>query len=147
MEYLVFCTAILLLIGSISMAIPSKSSRELAKVRMESKLLGCKITSILNIKSKFKNKESLDVSYQIKNKTNLKEGHFIRDKDKLILYSPVKLKYSDKFNYINSVLQGMSVNLVEVIFNNVSVSFLWKENTGIDELKKILIDIDKLNNF
>ena len=147
MEYLVFCTAILLLIGSISMAIPSKSSRELAKVRMESKLLGCKITSILNIKSKFKNKESLDVSYQIKNKTNLKEGHFIRDKDKLILYSPVKLKYLDKFNYINSVLQGMSVNLVEVIFNNVSVSFLWKENTGIDELKKILIDIDKLNNF
>ena len=147
MEYLFFFTALLLLIGSVSMAIPSKSSREIAKVRMESKLLGCKISSILNAKSKFKNKESLDVSYHIKNKTNLKEGHFIRDKGKLILYSPMKLKYTDKFNYINSVFQGMSVNLVEVIFNEVSISFLWKENTGIDELKKILIDIDKLNNF
>ena len=41
----------------------------------------------------------------------------------------------------------MSINLVEVIFNKAFVSFLWKENTGIDELKKILIDIDKLNNF
>ena len=140
-------TAALLLIGSISIAMPSKSSRKISKLRIDAKMLGCKISSNLYGKNKFKNRNSFDVSYQIKNVTTLKEGHFIRDKDKLILYSPVKLKYSDKFNYINSVLQGMSVNLVEVIFNNVSVSFLWKENTGIDELKKILIDIDKLNNF
>ena len=147
MEFLVIVTAALLLIGSISIAMPSKSSRKISKLRIDAKMLGCKISSNLYGKNKFKNRNSFDVSYQIKNLTTLKEGHFIRDKDKLILYSPVKLKYSDKFNYINSVLQGMSVNLVEVIFNNVSVSFLWKENTGIDELKKILIDIDKLNNF
>jgi len=78
--------------------------------------------------------------------TYLKEAHFIRDKDKLILYSPVQLKYSDQFNDINNVLQNMSMNLVEIIFNNVSIAFLWKEKSGIEELKIILKDIDKLNN-
>ena len=78
--------------------------------------------------------------------TYLKDAHFIRDKDKLILYSPVKLKYSDQFNDINNVLQNMSMNLVEIIFKNVSIVFLWKEKSGIEELKKILKDIDKLNN-
>ena len=147
MDLIVIILAALLLIGSISIAIPSRSSREISKIRMEAKLIGCKITSNLYGENKFKNHSKYSVSYRIKNKTYLKEGHFIRDKGKLILYSPMKLKYTDKFNYINSVFQSMSVNLVEVIFNKASVSFLWKENTGIDELKKILIDIDKLNNF
>ena len=147
MEYIVFFTAIILLIGSISIAMPSKSSRKISKVRMEAKLLGCRITSILYGKNEFKNKDSLSVSYQIKNRTFLKEAHFIKDKDKLILYSPVKLKYSNQFNDINNVLQNMSMNLVEIIFNNVSISFLWKETSGIEELKIILKGLDKLNNF
>ena len=146
MEYIVFFTAIILLIGSISIAMPSKSSRKISKVRMEAKLLGCRITSILYGKNEFKNKDSLSVCYQIKNRTILKEGHFIKDKDKLILYSPVQLKYSDQFNDINNVLQNMSMNLVEIIFKNVSIVFLWKEKSGIEELKIILKDIDKLNN-
>tara|TARA_B100000287_G_scaffold420378_1_gene459677 strand:- start:238 stop:681 length:444 start_codon:yes stop_codon:yes gene_type:complete len=147
MEYIVFFTAIILLIGSISIAMPSKSSRKISKVRMEAKLLGCRITSILYGKNEFKNKDSLSVSYQIKNRTFLKEAHFIKDKDKLILYSPVKLKYSNQFNDINNVLQNISINLVEIIFNNVSISFLWKETSGIEELKIILKGLDKLNNF
>ena len=147
MEYIVFLAAIIFLIGSISIALPSKSSRKISKVRLEAKLLGCKIISILYGNTKFKNNNSLDVSYQIKNNTNLKEGHFIRDKDILILYSPVKLKYSDKFNDINKVLQNMSLSLEEIIFNNVSISFLWKETSGTEELKLILNDFDELNNF
>tara|TARA_B100000965_G_C19536950_1_gene733812 strand:+ start:858 stop:1301 length:444 start_codon:yes stop_codon:yes gene_type:complete len=147
MEYIVFLVAIIFLIGSISIALPSKSSRKISKVRLEAKLLGCKIISILYGNTKFKNNNSLDVSYQIKNNTNLKEGHFIRDKDILILYSPVKLKYSDKFNDINKVLQNMSLSLEEIIFNNVSISFLWKETSGTEELKLILNDFDELNNF
>ena len=146
MEYIVFVVAMMILIGSISIAMPSKSSKEISKVRMEAKLLGCRVASILYGKNEFKNKDSLSVSYQIKNMTYLKDAHFIRDKDKLILYSPVQLKYSDQFNDINNVLQNMSMNLVEIIFNNVSIAFLWKEKSGIEELKKILKDIDKLNN-
>ena len=113
---------------------------------MEAKLLGCRVTSILYGKNEFKNKDSLSVSYQIKNMTYLKDAHFIRDKDKLILYSPVQLKYSDQFNDINNVLQNMSMHLVEIIFKSTSIVFLWKEKSGIEELKKILKDIDKLNN-
>ena len=90
MEYIVFFTAILVLVGSISLAIPSKSSRKISKVRMEANLLGCKISSTLYGKNKFKNQNSVTASYQIKNQTNLKDAHFIRDKDQLILYSPVK---------------------------------------------------------
>jgi hypothetical protein len=100
MEYLVIVTAALLLIGSISIAMPSKSSRKISKLRIDAKMLGCKISSNLYGKNKFKNKNSFDVSYQIKNLTTLKEGHFIRDKNKFILYSPVKLKYLDHFNDI-----------------------------------------------
>ena len=141
MDHIVIILAALLLIGSISIAIPSRSSREISKIRMEAKLFGCKITSNLYGENQFKNYSKYSVSYRIKNKTNLKEGHFIRDKDKLILYSPVKLKYSDQFNDINNVLQNMSMNLVEIIFKNVSIVFLWKEKSGIEELKKILKDI------
>ena len=147
MEYFVLILAILLLVGSISIAMPSKSSREISKIRMEAKLIGCKITSNLYGENKFKNHSKFSVSYRIKNKTNLKEGHFIRDKDKLILYSPVKLKYSDSFESLNEELQNISYSLEEVIFTSVSISFLWKELDGLDELKEIIKNFDKLKKF
>ena len=147
MEYFVLILAILLLVGSISIAMPSKSSREISKIRMEAKLIGCKITSNLYGENKFKNHSKFSVSYRIKNKTYLKEGHFIRDKDKLILYSPVKLKYSDSFESLNEELQNISYSLEEVIFTSVSISFLWKELDGLDELKEIIKNFDKLKKF
>ena len=147
MEYFVLILAILLLVGSISIAMPSKSSREISKIRMEAKMMGVKIASTIYGKNKFKNKNSNSVSYQIKNETLLKEGHFIRDKDKLILYSPVKLKYSDSFESLNEELQNISNSLEEVIFTSVSISFLWKELDGLDELKEIIKNFDKLKKF
>ena len=111
MEYIVIILAALLLVGSISIAIPSRSSRKISKIRMEAKLFGCKISSNLYGENKFKNDSKYSVSYRIKNKTYLKEGHFIRDKDKLILYSPVKLKYSDSFESLNEELQNISNSL------------------------------------
>ena len=144
MEFLVIVTAALLLIGSISIAMPSKSSRKISKLRIDAKMLGCRISSNLYGENKFKNKNSFDVSYQIKNLTILKEGHFIRDKNKFILYSPVKLKYLDYFNDIERVLQGMPKSANEIIFSNISISFLWKESNGIKELELIL---EKLNEL
>ena len=137
MEYIVFFAALMILIGSISIAMPSKSSKEISKVRMEAKLLGCRVVSILYGKNEFKNKDSLSVSYQIKNMTYLKEAHFIRDKDELILYSPLKLKYSDDYNEIQNELKNLSPHVLEIIFSNASISFIWKENKGLDELIKI----------
>jgi hypothetical protein len=147
MEYLVMVTAALLLIGSISIAMPSKSSRKISKLRINAKMLGCKISSNLYGKNKFKNKKSFDVSYQIKNLTTLKEGHFIRDKNKFILYSPVKLKYLDHFNDIERVLLDMPESANEIIFSNISISFLWKESDGIKELETILKKLNDLKNL
>ena len=58
-ELLILIFAALLLIGSISIAMPSKASREISKLRMSAKLLGCNITSTLYGKNTFKNKVNL----------------------------------------------------------------------------------------
>ena len=87
-----------MLVGSISIAIPSKSSRKISKLRIEAKMIGFKISSILYGKNNFKNKNAHSVNYQITNTTKLREGHFIRDKNTLILYSP-KLKVLSSSTY------------------------------------------------
>ena len=147
MEYLIVLVAVLVLAGSISIAIPSKASRKISKLRMEAKLLGCKILSTLYGENKFKNNNSNSVIYQIKNLTKIKEAHFIRDNDQLILYSPVKLKFSDNFEFINKKLNGVSNSIEEIIFSNASISFLWKELEGLEELKIILIKLGELKNL
>ena len=147
MEYIFIFAAFLLLIGSISIALPSKASKKISKVRMDAKLLGCKISSTLYGDNKFKNQHSLDTSYQIKNKTNLRDAHFVRDKEQLILYSPVKLKYSDSFKGLNKHIQDTSDSLFEVIFTNSSISFLWDEKKGIEDLKIILKKLNEINYF
>ena len=144
---LLITIAVLILIGSISIAIPSKASRKISRIRMDAKLLGCKISSNLYGENKFKNSSKFSVSYSIKNHTNLKEAHFIRDKTELILYSPVKLKYSDRFKDLKKVLQNISVSLEEIIFTSASISFLWRELEGIEELKKIIKNFDELKKF
>jgi hypothetical protein len=147
MEYIVFFTAILILVGSISLALPSKSSKKISKVRMEASLLGCKISSTLYGKNKFKNQHSITASYQIKNETNLKDAHFIRDKNQLILYSPVKLKYSENFDSLNKQLDEASDSLIEVIFTSSFILFLWHEKNGIEDLKIILKKLKEVNYF
>ena len=147
MEYFVLILAILLLVGSISIAMPSKSSREISKIRMEAKMMGVKIASTIYGKNKFKNKNSNSVSYQIKNETLLKEGHFIRDKTNLILYSPVKLKYIDNFESIEKHLNNLSESIEEIIFTDSFVFFLWKELDGLKELNNILGKLRNLKNF
>ena len=143
-ELLILIFAALLLIGSISIAMPSKASREISKLRMSAKLLGCNITSTLYGKNTFKNKSYINVSYQIKNVSNLKEGHFIRDKNEFILNSPVNLKYENGFNSMINDINNISSSLVEIIFTNSSVTFLWQEKDGLSVLEQI---IKKINNL
>jgi hypothetical protein len=104
---------------------------------MDASKLGFKISSSSIGKNLFKNKDLNNMIYQIKNKTNLKEAHFIRDKEELILYSPLKLKYSDDYNEIQNELKNLSPYVLEIIFSNASISFIWKENKGLDELMEI----------
>ena len=137
MEIIVVITVMAFLIGTISFALPSKSSRKISTLRIEASKLGFKISSSSIGKNLFKNKELTNMIYKIKNTSNLKEAHFLRDKDELILYSPLKLKYSDDYNEIQNGLQNLSPFVLEIIFSNSSISFIWKENEGLDELIKI----------
>jgi hypothetical protein len=138
MEYIVVFAALAFLIGSISFAIPSKSSRNLSKLRLESNKLGFKISSSSVGTNSFKKRDLNHMIYKIKNETNLKEAHFIRDKDELILYSPLKLKYSDGYDEIKSKLNSLSPHVIEIMFSSSFIAFIWREKAGIDELEKIL---------
>ena len=147
MEYFILFLVVIMLVGSISIAIPSKSSRKISKLRIEAKIIGFKISSMLYGKNNFKNKHSHSVSYQIKNKSDLREGHFIRDKDNLILYSPVKLKFSDNFQTVEKKLKNLSESIDEIIFTESYVYFLWKELDGLEELKDINEALTNLKFF
>ena len=143
-EYLVFFLALVFLIGSVSLAIPSKKSQKISKLRMEARKLGATITSALYGSNDFKNYKKNDVYYQIKNKSELKEAHYIRDKDKLLLYSPVKFKYSERFVNINLQIEKVSASINEIIFTEKNIKFIWNEIDDINELKSI---IGKLNQI
>ena len=143
-EYLVFLLALLFLIGSVSLAIPSKKSQKISKLRMEARKLGANITSLLYGSSDFKNYKKEEVYYQIQNKSGLKEAHYIRDKNKLLLYSPVKFKYSERFVNINLQIEKVSESIKEIIFTEKNIKFIWNEIDDISELKLI---IDKLNQI
>ena len=143
-EIFVFIVALIFLVGSISLALPSKSSKEKSKVRMRAKMLGCKISSTLYGKNTFKNINSIDVSYQIKNNSSFREGHFIRDKEQFILYSPVQLKYQKGFEKMILSINSISPYLDEIIFSNANISFLWNEKKGVSNLELIL---EKVNNL
>ena len=143
-EYLVFFLALVVLIGSVSLAIPSKKSQKISKLRMEARKLGANITSALYGPNDFKNYKKNEVYYQIINKSELKEAHYIRDKDKLLLYSPVKFKYSERFVNINLQIEKVSASINEIIFTEKNIKFIWNEIDDISELKLI---IDKLNQI
>ena len=144
MEFIVVITIITFLIGTISFALPSKSSRNISALRMEASKMGFKIFSSKIGKNLFKNKDFNNMIYKIKNTTNLKEAHFLRDKDELILYSPLKLKYSDDYNEIQNELKKLSPFVLEIIFSSSFISFIWKESKGLSELVNIN---NSLKNF
>ena len=138
MEFLIILIVISFLIGTISFALPSKSSREISELRMNASRMGFKISSSNIGQNSFKNKDINLMIYSLKNKTNLKEAHFIRDKDELILYSPLKLKYSDGYDEIKSKLNSLSPHVLEIMFSSSFIAFIWREKAGKDELEKIL---------
>ena len=74
----------------------------------------------------------------------MKEAHYVRDKGKLLLYSPVKFKYSDKFVNINLQIEKVSESINEIIFTEKNIKFTWNE---IDEISELKLIIDKLNQI
>ncbi len=138
MELLIILLVISFLVGTISFALPSRFAREISELRMKASRLGFKISPSNIGQNSFKNKDISLMIYSLKNQTKLKEAHFIRDKDEFILYSPLKLKYSNEYDELKSKLNSLSPFVLEIIFSNSVIAFIWKEKGGIDELEKIL---------
>jgi hypothetical protein len=144
MQVLVIILVILFLFGSISMAMPSKNTRIISKLRLDAMKKGFKITALKISNFSFKSKDFSLMVYQLRNTANLKEAHFIRDKDELILYSPLKLKYSDDYDGIRKVLSKLPNEVSEIIFSSTHVLFLWNEKGGMDVLDEVPNVIEKL---
>ena len=137
MEYFVIILVVVFFIGSASFIIPSKKTRQLAQLRLDAAKLGFKISSLTYSNISFKSSDLNLASYQIKNTSIIKEAHFYRDKDQFILYSPSRLKYSSDYQVTLEKLKKLPESIIEIIFSNAVIVFLWDENLGIEELERI----------
>ena len=144
MEYIVIILVVIFFIGSISFSMPSKKSKQIAQLRLDAVKLGFKISSLAYSNISFKSNDMSLASYQIKNLSNIREAHFIRDKDEFILYSPSKLKYSNEYESLLLNIRSLPESVIEIIFSDALIVFLWNENLGVDELRRIDSDLKKL---
>ena len=144
MEYIVIILVVIFLIGSISFSMPSKKSKQIAQLRLDAVKLGFKISSLAYSNISFKSDDMSLASYQIKNLSDIREAHFIRDKDEFILYSPSKLKYSNEYKSLLLSIRSLPESVIEIIFSEALIVFLWNENLGVDELRRIDSDLKKL---
>ena len=134
--YIIIGLVILFLVGSINLVIPTKKTRMLSNLRLKARKKGFQISSLTS-KQKFVTKNLKFVCYTLKNITNLKNAHYIYKESSLALYDPIKLKFEDNFEEIEKKISNLPDSILEIIFNDSYISFLWNENLGIDELEKI----------
>ena len=134
--YIIIGLVILFLVGSINLVIPTKKTRMLSDLRLKARKKGFQISSLTS-KQKFVTKNLKFVCYTLKNLTNLKNAHYIYKESSLALYDPIKLKFEDNFEEIEKKISNLPDSILEIIFNDSYISFLWNENLGIDELEKI----------
>ena len=134
--YIIIGLVILFLVGSINLVIPTKKTRMLSDLRLKARKKGFQISSLTS-KQKFVTKNVKFVCYTLKNLSNLKNAHYIVKESSLALYDPIKLKFEDNFEEIEKKISNLPDSILEIIFNDSYISFLWNENLGIDELEKI----------
>ncbi len=134
--YIIILLVILFLVGSINLVIPTKKTRMLSHLRLLARKKGFQIASLTS-KQKFVSKNLNFVCYSIKNMSNLKNAHYVLKESSLSLYDPIKLKFDDNFEEIENKISNLPDSILEIIFNDSYISFLWNENLGIDELEKI----------
>ena len=134
--YVIIGLVILFLVGSINLLIPTKKNRMLSDLRLEARKKGFQISS-LSSKKKFLTNNTKFVCYSLRNNSNLKNAHYITKESSLTLYDPIKLKYENNFEKVEDKISMLPSSILEIIFNDSYISFLWNENLGINELEKI----------
>ena len=134
--YIIIGLVILFLVGSINLVIPTKQTLMLSDLRLRARKKGFQISSLAS-KHKFVTKNVKSVCYSLKNISNLKNAHYVFKESSLTLYDPIKLKFNEDFEEIENKISNLPGSILEIIFNDSYISFLWNENLGIDELEKI----------
>jgi len=142
--YIISALVVIFFIGSASFLIPSRRTKYIAQLRLDAVKLGFKISSLAYSNVSFKSDDIKLASYQIKNSSNIKEAHFIKDKNEFILYSPSRLKYSEEYESLLLSIRSLPESIIEIIFSKAVMVFLWDENLGIEELRRIDSDLKKL---
>ena len=144
MGYIISALVVIFFIGSASFLIPSRRTKHIAQLRLDAVKLGFKISSLAYSNVSFKSDDIKLASYQIKNSSNIKEAHFIKDKNEFILYSPSRLKYSEEYESLLLSIRSLPESIIEIIFSKAVMVFLWDENLVIEELRRIDSDLKKL---
>jgi len=134
--YIIIGLVILFLVGSINLVVPTRQTRMLSDLRLRARKKGFQISSLTS-KQKFVTKNVKFVCYSLKNISNLKNAHYVFKESSLTLYDPIKLKFDENFEEIENKISNLPDSILEIIFNDSYISFLWNENFGIDELEKI----------
>ena len=134
--FIIIALVILFLVGSINLVVPTKQTRMLSDLRLRARKKGFQISSLTS-KQKFVTKNVKFVCYSLKNISNLKNAHYVFKESSLTLHDPIKLKFDDNFEEIENKISNLPDSILEIIFNDSYISFLWNENLGIDELEKI----------
>jgi hypothetical protein len=118
------------------MAIPSKKTRKLAEFRLLALRNGFKIETT-SLKKKFKNYMPGMEIYSLKNLSSFKQGHFINGEFGWELYDPITLKHSSNFESQIKKINEIDKPILEIIFFESNIAFLWKENEDLEILKNI----------
>ena len=134
--YIIIGLVILFLVGSVNLLVPTKQTRMLSDLRLKARKKGFQISSLAS-KQKFITKNIKFVCYTIKNMSNLKNAHYVLKESSLSLYDPIKLKFEENFEEIENKISYLPGSILEIIFNDSYITFLWNENLGIEELEKI----------
>ena len=144
MEALISIFIILFLIGAISFLKPSKKMKVLSQIRMLAAKEGFKIGSTNDLRKKFKNWSPQVAIYQIKNSSEYKNLHYIKQENDLELYDPISLKYEKNFQMIEEKISQLPSSILEIIFYKSNIAIVWNEMLGIEELLKIKEAISKI---
>jgi hypothetical protein len=127
---------LIFLIGSISLAMPSKQTKELAAFRLLAAKSGFRIET-LSLKKRFKNfTQGLEI-YTFKNSSTFKQGHFIFEDSEWNLYDPISLKKDPNFENLKKLISKFPKPVLEIIFFESNIAFLWKEKKDLEMLEHI----------
>ncbi|MEK9650247.1 MAG: hypothetical protein VW146_04790 [Gammaproteobacteria bacterium] len=112
---------------------PSKQTKELAEFRLKAVKSGFKIETI-SLKKSFKNYfQGLEI-YTFKNLSNFKKGHFISSEIGWDLYDPITLRRDSSFEIQKKLIDQIPKPILEIIFFESNIAFLWKEKKDLDML-------------